>query len=87
MEIFNQGQYYRELRGVGENPPHLSASCKLLSQSAKLDWLMITPEQTKMDNIVYSFICKSREIEYVINILCFITLNLANKNTKSLTYI
>ena len=41
---------------------------------------MITPEQTEVDNILniwqkeyfYSFICKSRETEYITNILCFI---------------
>ena len=51
------------------NPPYPTRQRvdKLLSQSAKLDWLMITPEQTEMDNILniwqkeyfYSFICKS----------------------------
>ena len=38
--------------GGVEHPPTRQWVGKLLSQSAKLDWLMITPEQTEMDNIL-----------------------------------
>ena len=90
------GAALRGVRGVEHPPPPTSQRVgKLLSQSAKLDWLMIAPEQTEMDNIpniwqkeyFYSFTCKSRETEYITYILCFITLNLANRNTKPPTWI
>ena len=68
VDLYNQGLHYRGCRGM-EYPPS-SASQQIvisLCQQLSLDWLMITPEQIEMDNILniwqkeyfYSFICKS----------------------------
>ena len=51
--------------GWNTPPPTRQRVGKLLSRSAKQDWLMITSEQTEMENILniwqkeyfYSFIC------------------------------
>ena len=59
--------------GVTAPAPHTRQRVgQLLSQSAKLDWIMITTEQTEIDNIPnmaegifsFAFICKPRETKY-----------------------
>ena len=93
VDLYNQGLHYR---GV-EHPTLISklGNCYLsmLATISRLvndnPWTNWNGQYSKYmaERVFYSFICKSWETEYITNILCFIALNLANRDTKPPTWI